>query len=165
MTLNLQDSSHLCRPPKWEMLLPSPPWILPSESGSGPLWLLSSYSYGSFVLLYKGRNRFKQAERLLLCYVIMMSRTNLGRLIQIFADEEKLEGNGQVEILQLRVMLLCLNLTTLIVCLIATEPNKTVRWLVHRNCPYYFFNSNWFGKKCCIPIWYPCNKGCCIPIW
>ena len=57
----------------------------------------------------------------------MMSRTNLGRLIQIFADEEKLEGNGQVEILQLRVMLLCLNLTTLIVCLIATEPNKTVR--------------------------------------
>lgn len=58
----------------------------------------------------------------------MIYRTNLGRLIQIFAEEEKLEGGGQeLEVFQLRVMLLFLHLTTLIVCLVPTEPNKTMR--------------------------------------
>lgn len=70
----------------------------------------------------------------------MISRINLGRLIQIFAEEEKLERGGQeVEIFQLRVMLLFLYLTTLMVWLVPTQPNITMRWLTHRNRPCYFF--------------------------
>lgn len=52
----------------------------------------------------------------------------MGRLIQIFAEEEKLERGGQeVEIFQLRVMLLFLYLTTLMVWLVPTQPNITMR--------------------------------------
>lgn len=58
---------------------------------------------------------------------MMISRTNLGRLIKIFVQEEKLKGGGQeAEIFQLRVMLLFLYLAALIVCLFPTEPKKPI---------------------------------------